>query len=144
MKVKHTRWGILGLGKIARKFCLGLQHVEGAEIYAVASRSQEKADFFAKEHHAKKAYGSYEEMIKDENVDVIYVATPHVFHFKQTLLCLRNKKPVLCEKPFAMNKAEVEQMIATAKKEKVFLMEAMWTQFLPHFEYVYKLVQSGV
>lgn len=144
MEAKNTKWGILGLGKIAKKFCLGLQHVEGAEIYAVASRSKEKADFFAKEHKATKAYGSYEELVEDKNVDVIYIATPHVFHFKHTLLCLRHKKAVLCEKPFAMNKAEVEQMIATAKKEKVFLMEAMWTQFLPHFEYVQKLVQSGV
>lgn len=132
----------MGLGKIAGKFCTGLKSVKDAELYAVASRSITKAEKFAKEFGAKLAYGSYEEMLKDKDVDVVYIATPHVFHHENTLLSLSYKKPVLCEKPFAMNKSQVEEMIAAAKKEKVFLMEALWTQFLPHFEALMEIVKS--
>ncbi len=81
-------------------------------------------------------------MLKDEALDVVYIATPHVFHHQQTLLCLDHKKAVLCEKPFAINRKQVEEMIAKAKKENVFLMEAMWTQFLPHFKFVIDLIES--
>ncbi|HSP11632.1 MAG TPA: Gfo/Idh/MocA family oxidoreductase [Salegentibacter sp.] len=140
--MSKTRWGVIGLGKIAGKFCTGLKAVKDAELYAVASRSLSKAENFAKEHGAKVAYGSYEEMLKDSDVDVVYIATPHVFHHGNTLLSLSYKKAVLCEKPFAMNKSQVEEMIAVAKKEKVFLMEAMWTQFLPHFEALIEIVKS--
>lgn len=142
MTSEKIKWGILGPGKIAGKFCRGLQHVENAEVYAIGSRSKSRAEEFAKEFKAEKIYSSYEELVKDEEVDVIYVATPHSFHFEHTLLCLKNKKAVLCEKPFGMNKQEVEKMIATAKKENVFLMEAMWTHFLPHFRFAIDLVRS--
>ncbi len=141
--MNKTKWGILGLGKIAGKFAKGLKEVEDAELYAVASREAEKAETFKKDHTTTKAFDSYEAMLKDEDLDVVYIATPHVFHHRQTLLCLQHKKAVLCEKPFAMNKAEVEEMIATAKKENVFLMEALWTQFLPHFKYLTKITESG-
>jgi predicted dehydrogenase len=140
--MKNIKWGILGLGKIAGKFATALNNVEGAELYAVASRSKNKAETFAKEHAATKLFSSYEAMLKDEELDVVYIATPHVFHYEQTLLCLDHKKAVLCEKPFAMNKKQVEEMIAKAKKEKVFLMEAMWTQFLPHFKFVIEQIKS--
>lgn len=140
--MKKIKWGILGLGKIAGKFATGLKDVEDAELYAVASRSKTKAEVFAKEHKATKLFSSYEAMLKDEALDVVYIATPHVFHHQQTLLCLEHKKAVLCEKPFAMNKKQVEEMIAKAKKENVFLMEAMWTQFLPHFKFVIDLIKS--
>ncbi|PKD16155.1 oxidoreductase [Salegentibacter salinarum] len=140
--MKNIKWGILGLGKIAGKFATGLKDVEGAELYAVASRSKTKAETFAKEHNATKLFSSYEAMLQDEELDVVYIATPHVFHYEQTLLCLDHKKAVLCEKPFAMNKKQVEKMIAKAKKEKVFLMEAMWTQFLPHFKFVIEQIKS--
>lgn len=140
--MKTIKWGILGLGKIAGKFATGLKDVEGAELYAVASRSKSKAETFAKEYNATKLFSSYEAMLKDEALDVVYIATPHVFHHQQTLLCLDHKKAVLCEKPFAINKEQVEEMIAKAKKENVFLMEAMWTQFLPHFEFVLDLIES--
>ncbi len=136
------KWGILGPGKIAGKFAFGLTHVKDAELYAIGSRSLSRATDFAKEWKAKKAYGSYKEMLQDEEINVVYIATPHVFHFEHTLLCLKHKKAVLCEKPFAMNKEQVEQMIATARQEKVFLMEAMWTQFLPHFRFVIDLLKS--
>lgn len=140
--MEKIKWGILGLGKIAGKFATGLKDVEGAELYAVASRSQEKAKDFAREHSATKSFGSYEEMLKDEALDVVYIATPHVFHCEHTLFCLNHKKAVLCEKPFAMNKSQVKEMIATAKNQETFLMEAMWTQFLPHFKYLQEIVNT--
>ncbi|GHA50013.1 dehydrogenase [Salinimicrobium marinum] len=143
MKKNKIKWGILGPGRIAGKFALGLTHVKDAELYAIGSRSLPRAAAFAEEWKAAKAYGSYEEMLQDEALDVVYIATPHVFHFEHTLLCLRHKKAVLCEKPFAMNRQQVEQMIATARQENVFLMEAMWTQFLPHFRFVIDLLKSG-
>ncbi|HEY9185206.1 MAG TPA: Gfo/Idh/MocA family oxidoreductase [Salegentibacter sp.] len=141
--MNKTKWGVIGLGKIAVKFCTDLKVVEGAELYAVASRNLQKAEEFAKEHNATKAFGAYEEMLQDKNVEVVYIATPHVFHLEHTLLSLSYKKAVLCEKPFAINKSQVQEMIAAAKKENVFLMEAMWTEFLPHFEALKEIVHSG-
>lgn len=140
--MRTFKWGIIGLGKIAGKFASDLKMAPGAELYAVASRDIEKARTFSAEHGAKKSYGSYEELARDEEVDVIYVATPHVFHHKHTLLCLENKKAVLCEKPLAINSLQVAEMIRAAKENKVFLMEAMWTNFLPHFQYVLDLVKT--
>jgi predicted dehydrogenase len=142
MKNKTFKWGIIGPGKIAHKFAKGLADVPGAELYAVASRSLPKAEEFAKEFNAAKSYGSYEDLVNDPEVDIVYIATPHVFHCEHTLLCLKHKKAVLCEKPFAMNKQQVNEMIQTAKKENVFLMEALWTYFLPHYQYVLELVKS--
>jgi predicted dehydrogenase len=142
LKTKIYKWGIIGPGKIAHKFAEGLTEVPGAELYAVASRSVAKAKEFAKKFNATKFYGSYEDLVKDEEVDIIYIATPHVFHYEHTLLCLKHKKAVLCEKPFAMNKEQVNEMILTAKKENIFLMEALWTYFLPHYQYVLDLVKS--
>lgn len=143
MKAEKIKWGIIGPGKIAGKFATSLKEVKDAELYAVASRSFERAEFFAKENGATKAYGSYEEMLQDEELDVVYIATPHVFHYEHTLLCLKNGKAVLCEKPFAINRQQVEEMISTAREKQVFLMEAMWTPFLPHIKYVIDVVNSG-
>ncbi|MDT0650019.1 Gfo/Idh/MocA family protein [Autumnicola edwardsiae] len=142
MEHRTTKWAILGPGKIAKKFATGLKDVEGAELYAVASRSKERADAFAEEFSATKAYYSYKDMLEDDKVDVVYIATPHVFHFDNTLLCLEHKKAVLCEKPFAMDSEQVKEMIALAREKKVFLMEALWTQFLPHFQYVMDLLKT--
>ncbi|MCY2686657.1 Gfo/Idh/MocA family protein [Salinimicrobium sp. TH3] len=143
MKTEKIKWGIIGPGKIAKKFTTSLKEVKDAELFAVASRSTERATAFAKEAGAKKAYGSYEEMLQDEEIDVVYVATPHVFHYEHTLLCLDHGKPVLCEKPFAINREQVEEMISTAREKQVFLMEAMWTPFLPHIQYLMEELQSG-
>ncbi len=136
------KWGIIGLGKIAGKFAKDLAMVPGAELYAVASRDIEKAKAFSDEYHFKKCYESYKELAMDTEVDIIYVATPHVFHHEHTLLCLKNKKAVLCEKPFAINSRQVEEMIQAAEENNVFLMEAMWTYFLPHYQYVLDLVKT--
>ncbi|MGB7843819.1 MAG: Gfo/Idh/MocA family oxidoreductase [Salinimicrobium sp.] len=143
MKDNKIKWGIIGPGRIARKFAASLTHVEDAELYGVASRSFERAAIFAKEAGATMVFSSYEQMLQDKEVDVIYVATPHVFHHKHTLLCLQHGKAVLCEKPFAINKEQVEEMIATARENKVFLMEAMWTPFLPHIKYLNEILNSG-
>jgi len=140
--IKTYNWGILGAGKIAGKFVEDLQKVPGANIYAVASRSLDRATEFASENNVSKSYGNYLELVKDKEVDIIYIATPHVFHFDHTMLALEHKKAVLCEKPFAMNREQVIAMIAKAKKENVFLMEALWTYFLPHYQFVLKLTAS--
>ncbi|MDN3594547.1 Gfo/Idh/MocA family protein [Zunongwangia endophytica] len=140
---KIINWAILGPGKIAKKFALGLEHVPNANLYAAASRSLDKAKDFAEEMGADNAYGSYTEMLNDPEVDAVYVATPHVFHHEHTLLCLKHKKAVLCEKPFAMNKEQVKEMINFAQKQDTFLMEAMWTNFLPHFKYTSEIIKSG-
>ena len=129
MKTYH--WGILGLGKIAHQFAKDLQTVPNAKLYAVGSRTQNKADEFAQKYQAPKAYGSYDTLIQDENVDVIYVATPHVFHKANTIAVLKSGKAVLCEKAFGMNLSEVEEMIEVAQENNVFLMEALWTNFMP-------------
>ena len=142
MSYKTFNWGILGAGKIAAKFAEDLATVQGAVLYAVASRSVHKAEEFAGAHGVKVPYGRYLELVEDEEVDVIYIATPHVFHFEHAMLCLDHNKAVLCEKPFGMNLGQVEAMIRKAKQKSVFLMEALWTQFLPHFEFVQNLVES--
>lgn len=142
MKRKRIQWGIIGLGSIANKFATDLASVEDSKLVAVASRSQQKADKFAFKYNSKKAYDSYEKLVKDSQVDAVYIATPHRFHKEHTLLCLRHKKAVLCEKPFAMNLQDVTEMVEVAKEHNVLLMEALWTFFLPHFNYVIDVVKS--
>ncbi|MDP5094178.1 MAG: Gfo/Idh/MocA family oxidoreductase [Polaribacter sp.] len=139
---KNIKWGILGLGKIAHKFASDLRTVSGCELYAVASRNQEKADEFAQIHQAKIGYDSYEKLAKDPEIDAIYIATPHSFHKEFSILCLQHKKAVLCEKAFAMNLEEVSEMIQTAKENDTLLMEALWTRFLPHYQYVLDVVKN--
>ena len=141
--LKTIHWGIIGLGNIARKFAKDLLTIEGAKLYAVASRSQEKAKAFASEYNVKKAYNSYEDLACDPNIDAVYIATPHALHKENTLLCLEYDKAVLCEKPFAMNASEVEIMISKAKEKNVLLMEALWTYFLPHYQFVTKEIKKG-
>ena len=143
MTPKVIRWGIIGAGKIARKFAKDLQATPNTELYGIASRSIEKAREFASEFNVVVAYGSYEELAANLNVDAIYVATPHSFHKSHTLLCLNHKKPTLCEKPFAMNLEEVKDMIQLAKANDTLLMEAMWTAFLPHFQYAQQLIKDN-
>jgi len=113
---RNIRWGIIGLGNIANKFAADLLTVKGAELYAVASRSQQKADDFAQKYQVRKAYSSYQALADDANIDAVYIATPHALHKDNTLLCLKQGIAVLCEKPFAMNAAEVNTMIAAASK----------------------------
>jgi predicted dehydrogenase len=143
MTQRKINWGIIGLGNIAHKFAQDLLLVDSAELYAVASRNIEKSQSFALKYHSKKCYGSYEEMIKDPNLDIIYIATPHVFHYENTMHCLKHNKAVLCEKPFAINFSEVKTMIETASHQNLFLMEAMWTRFIPGIQKVIDIVDAG-
>jgi dihydrodiol dehydrogenase / D-xylose 1-dehydrogenase (NADP) len=137
------RWGIIGLGSIARKFAEGLVAVPSAELYAVASRSREKAEEFGGDFGAKKRYGSYAELADDPNVDAVYVATPHTSHRDDALLALNGGKPVLCEKPFTLNAAECEGLIKVSKSKQIFLMEAMWTRFMPVMVKIRELISEG-
>jgi len=144
MKEETFNWGILGLGKIAHKFAHDVLLVEGANLYGVASRSLDKAKGFAEAYQADKFYGSYEELLDDAAIDVVYIATPHVYHCELTLQALEAGKAVLCEKPFGMNSKEVKRMIAKAKEKNLFLMEALWTRFIPATEKVLTLVENGL
>ncbi len=137
------RWGILGCGKIAHKFATDLKHVEDAVLTVVASRDKQRSLEFAEVYGAPFAFDNYESLVKCDHVDVIYVATPHGFHHEHTLLCLRNKKAVLCEKAFALNSWQVKEMISEAKRNDVFLMEAFWTKFLPQYKKVVSIIDSG-
>ena len=125
------RWGFLGLGSIARRFGNGFAFAPDNEIYAVASRSQAKADAFGAEYGATQCYGSYEALLNDAEVDVVYIGTPHNFHLPQTLMALEAGKHVLCEKPFAVNAREAALMIRRAQEKRLFLMDAFWTRFFP-------------
>lgn len=140
---KTYNWGIIGLGKIAHKFAKDLEVLPEARVHAVASRSLERAETFAGQYGAPHAFGSYEEIVSCPDLDVVYIATPHVSHHQNSIYCLRHGLPVLCEKPFAMNTREVEEMITVASDNDVFLMEAMWTRFLPTIEKAMELIESG-
>src|SRR5262249_17878079 len=119
-----TNWGIIGPGKIAKKFAAALQLVAAAKLQAVASRDAPKAGAFAVEYGAKTSFGYYEELAAAPDLDAVYVATPHGFHAEHAILCLRNGKAVLCEKPMALSAQQVSTMIAVSKESGTFLMEA--------------------
>jgi predicted dehydrogenase len=140
---QNIRWGILGAGKIAKKFASDLRLVKDAELIAIGSRNIDTAQVFARDYPAKYLHGGYDALVNNPEVDIIYVATPHNFHYEHTMLCLQKGKAVLCEKPFAINAREVSAMIKLAKEKNVFLMEALWTKFLPHFIKVKELIASG-
>ena len=140
--LKKIKWGIIGLGRIANQFATDLHTIEDAELYAVASRSEEKANDFAKKHNAIKAFNSYEALANDPNIDAVYIATPHSLHKENALMCLEKGIAVLGEKPFAMNAEEVDEMIAKAKEKNVLLMEALWTYFLPHYQFVLNKLEN--
>jgi predicted dehydrogenase len=136
-------WGILGTGGIAQAFAKDLARLEGHAVGAVGSRSMAKASEFAAAYGAK-AFGSYEELVADKDIDAVYVATPHPAHKANVILALNAKKPVLCEKPFAVNAREAQEMVDAAATNNVALMEAMWSRFLPHYEKVREIIASGI
>ena len=142
MNESKIRWGILGCGRIARKFAADLRLVADAELTAIASRNKVTLELFAKDFPCKHHHNSYGALAANNEVDVIYVATPHSHHYEHTLLCLNHNKAVLCEKPFAINSQQAIEMIKAAKERKVFLMEALWTKFLPHYKKLQELLQQ--
>ncbi len=144
MVVQSTvRWGILGTGWIANKFVEDLKTISGASVEAVGSRTIESAQMFAAQANIPLAYGSYEELVRDPNIDVIYVATPHTRHKQDCILCLEAGKAVLCEKPFAMNALEAREVMEVARSRQLFCMEAMWTRFLPLALEVRDIINRG-
>ena len=141
--MKTIRWGILGTGRIARKFASDLSLVENAVLIATGSRNRQSGDGFNKEFPVKYCHYSYLELVQNREVDVIYISTPHNLHYENTMLCLQHNKAVLCEKPFAMNSSQATKMINLAKEKKVFLMEAIWTKFLPHYIKMQEMIGQG-
>ena len=137
------RWGILGTGRIAGDFATGLGAEADAEIVAVGSRAQETADRFADRFDIPHRHPTYDALAADPDVDIIYVATPHTLHKQNTIDCLRAGKAVLCEKPFAINSNQAQEMIDCARAQGVFLMEAMWTRFLPHIRAMVRRIEDG-
>ncbi|MGV8095162.1 MAG: Gfo/Idh/MocA family protein [Mangrovibacterium sp.] len=140
---KTYNWAILGCGKIARKFSNDLKLLPNARLYASASRDLIRGREFADELGFEKAYGTYEEMVADPKVDIVYIATPHSFHKEHAILCLNHKKAVLCEKAFAINSSEVREMIECSRRNQTFLMEAFWTRFQPSFQKAMDVIKSG-
>jgi predicted dehydrogenase len=138
------RWGILSTGGIAHTFASDLRFIEEGVVAAVGSRSLAAADAFGDEFDVPRRYGSYEALVGDPDVDVIYVATPHPFHLANATLALEAGKPVLVEKAFTMNGAEARELVALARSKELFLMEAMWTRHLPHVAKLRELIGEGV
>ena len=137
------RWGILGPGNIAKQFARGLAVLPDAELVAVGSRSVDRAAAFADEFDVPRRHAGYADLAADPDVDAIYVATPHPFHKENCLVCLHAGKAVLCEKPFTVNAADAQEVIEVARQQKRFLMEAMWTRFLPTLVQVRRWLAEG-
>lgn len=143
--MKTYNWGIIGPGKIANKFASDLRHLPNAKLHAVASRAQSRAESFATTFNIPYIFDSYESMVKNcPDIDIVYVATPHVGHFQATKLCLEHKIAVLCEKPLGMNAQEVNELMNCAEKNQTFFMEAFWTRFLPTTLSYLNLIEQGV
>lgn len=138
------RIGIIGAGWIAHKMSLGIAPLKDIEIYAIASRSIEKAKEFATEHNIPAAYGSYEEMLDDPEVDLVYIATPHSHHFAHAMLALEHGKPVLVEKAFTANAKQAEILIETARSKGLFITEAIWTRYMPLSHKIREIMESGI
>jgi predicted dehydrogenase len=135
-------WGLIGTGGIAATFAADLTLTESGRVAAVGSRHMDSANRFADRLNIPNRHASYEALVADPDVDVVYVATPHPMHHADALLALRAGKPVLVEKAFTMNAAEAEELVATARAESLFLMEAMWTRFLPHIAEIRRLLRE--
>ena len=140
---KTFNWGVLGAGRIAHKFVQDLLTLPNARLHAVASTSAERAADFAQQYGAPHHFGSYDGLLTCPGLDVVYVATPHQGHAENSVMLLENGIPVLCEKPLAMNGRQVATMLDAAQRHDTFLMEALWTRFLPTTLKVLELVESG-
>jgi predicted dehydrogenase len=141
--MQKIRWGILSTGYIANLFAEGLTALDDATLVAVGSREQTSADVFGEKWNVPHRHGSYEALANDPDVEVIYIGTPHPFHYENTLMCLNAGKHVLVEKPFAMNARQTREMIDLARQKGLFLMEAMWTRYLPAMVQVRKWIADG-
>ncbi len=138
------RIGILATGWIAEKMAITLQGMTGVEMYAIASRSLEKAKEFAKKWGFQHFYGSYEDLIANDQVDLVYIATPHSEHYDNARLCLLKGKPVLCEKAFTGNARQAEELLNLAKEKNIFIAEAIWTRYMPLSKTINELIAGGI
>ena len=142
--MKKMNFAILGTGNIAAQMADTVSRMNNVVLYACASRTQEKSEDFANRFGVLNAYGSYASMLEDDNIDLVYVATPHSLHYEHTMLCLNKGKAVLCEKPFALNYIQAKEMIDTAREKKLLLAEAMWMRYQPMAKKICDLVDSGI
>lgn len=142
--MSKLRIGLMGAGNIAGMMAKTVNGMKNVTLYAIASRRQEKADAFAKKYGVKKAYGSYEAMLKDNKVDLIYIATPHSEHYENAMMCIRYKKPVLCEKAFTANAKQAREVLAFAEEKKVFITEAIWTRYMPMVDMIKEVLEKGM
>ena len=137
------KWGIIGLGSIAHKFASDLQLAENTTLAGVASRSESKAKKFADFYNVNRYYSDYELLAQDQDIDIIYIATPNTYHYQHTLMCFTFNKSVLCEKPMGVNSGEVKAMIREAQSRNLFLMEGIWTRFIPAIEKLLELIKDN-
>ncbi|TPG41526.1 Gfo/Idh/MocA family protein [Flavobacterium pectinovorum] len=145
MKDNNTiKWGIIGLGNIANQFVADLLRVKDAELNAVASRNKHEALGFAVRYNCRKSYGSYEELFKDSEVDIVYIATPHDSHAELSIKALEYGKHVLCEKPIALSYKDAMRMVEASRKHNKFFMEAFWTRFIPSVKEALEKVNQGI
>ena len=142
--MKTYRIGIIGAGHIAEKMASTIRQMHNVETYAIASRQLEKAKNFATKYAIKQAYGSYEDLVSDSNIDLVYIATPHSMHYAHARLCIENKKPVLCEKAFTANAQQAESLLKLAAEKQVFITEAIWTRFIPFSKKIRQVLDDGV
>ena len=141
--MKKVRWGIVSTGRITHQFVQDFQQVPNGEVVAVASRSQESADAFAAQYDIPRAYAAYQRLLQDPDVDAVYVATPHTVHYQNTIDAIRARKHVLCEKPFTVSVRESRNLFRMAEQSSIFVMEAMWTYFLPAIQKAQEWVAQG-
>jgi predicted dehydrogenase len=137
------RWGIIAPGRIAHQFAQSLSVVPDGELVAVASRSLSRGAEFARRYNALKTYQDYQDLLHDPAVDGVYIASPHRFHFEQAMMALEARKPVLCEKPLTVNHAEAAALTHKASESSVFLMEGLWSRFLPFYQDIQRRIQHG-
>lgn len=142
MEVNYMNWAVVGVGNIANVFMKAIQHIPEVKVLAAYGRDREKLNAFCDKWSIKERYTDYEQLYKQSNVSVIYLATPHIVHFEHTMSALEHGKHVLCEKPMAMSYQETEALVYTARKNKIFLMEAMWTRFFPVNRWLMEFIRS--
>lgn len=141
--MSKIKWGIIGPGIIANEFAHDFQFVSNAQIHAVASRNDERGKAFAEKYNIPNVYTSYEALYNDPQIDAVYVATPHNFHLKNSSDAINAGKAVLCEKPITINPAECQQLTSLARERNIYLMEGMWTYFLPAIQKAQEWINNG-
>ncbi len=142
--MRNVNFGIIGAGRIAKRMANAIRWTSGVSLKGIASTSLERAQQFAREFGAKDAYGSYEQLTQDKEIDVVYIATLHKDHYENALMCLENGKNLLIEKPITMNKRQAQVLFQKAAEKQLFIMEGMWTRFLPSVLYVKEAIKKGL